>query len=255
MKRLMLLSLLLGTIYSLHLVSPTSGAIHGPGRRDSLDMKIGTSSSQRMRMPPHLKSPKTEADLVQGLDGAGVQERELALTQEVTQTQGVGAQASRHRDVFEEEEEEEEEAMELNSVSLDKDSLCPREEDTVPMEGGPCCRTCRYMLVIPRTFTNAKTVCKRCYKGNLVSIHNSLDNDHIQCGASQVNQGQVWIEGALRRWGATGLLASSSMQKALALRLLLLIQRHLDADRKPAASTPVAVHVHPWAPPLSFSLS
>ncbi|XP_048216565.1 proteoglycan 3 [Perognathus longimembris pacificus] len=172
MKGLLLLPLFLGTISSLHLENDAD---------------------------PHLKSIMAGADLDQGLDGVEEQERELAPAQEVTQAQGDEAQASRHQDAFEEEEEEE--AMELNPDALDKDLLCPREEDTVHMEGSPGCKTCHYRLVrTPKTFTKAQSVCQRCYKGNLVSIHSSQDNYQVQCAASQVNQAQIWIGGFLKGW-------------------------------------------------------
>jgi hypothetical protein len=105
---------------------------------------------------PHLESPKTEGELGQDLHGAGEQEGELVLTQEMIQTEREEEEASGHQDAFEEEEDEEE-AMESEPAALDKDSLCPREEDTIQMQRSPGCKTCRYLLVrTPKTFRKAQ---------------------------------------------------------------------------------------------------
>uniref|UniRef100_A0A8C0WJ48 C-type lectin domain-containing protein n=1 Tax=Castor canadensis TaxID=51338 RepID=A0A8C0WJ48_CASCN len=148
---------------------------------------------------PHLESPKTEGELGQ-LHGAGEQEGELVLTQEMIQTEREEEEASGHQDAFEEEEDEEE-AMESEPAALDKDSLCPREEDTIQMQRSPGCKTCRYLLVrTPKTFRKAQNVCRRCYGGNLVSIHSYNFNYYVHCLTSRINQAQVWIGGILKGW-------------------------------------------------------
>ncbi|XP_055149682.2 bone marrow proteoglycan isoform X2 [Symphalangus syndactylus] len=70
---------------------------------------------------------------------------------------------------------------------VDKNLTCPEEEDTVKVVGIPGCQTCRYLL-----FT-----CRRCYGGNLASIHNFNTNYRIQCSVRALNQGQVWIGGRI----------------------------------------------------------
>ncbi|XP_008577144.1 PREDICTED: proteoglycan 3-like [Galeopterus variegatus] len=145
---------------------------------------------------PHLESLETEADLGQDLDGSGEQKSELALTEEVIQSKGEEVEASACQNTFEDEE-----AMEPDPAALDKDLQCPRKEDTVQLHGSPECKTCRYVLVrSPMTFSNAQNVCRRCYQGNLVSIHNDHFNYLIQRSASRLNQAQVWIGGILKGW-------------------------------------------------------
>ncbi|XP_048217025.1 bone marrow proteoglycan [Perognathus longimembris pacificus] len=76
----------------------------------------------------------------------------------------------------------------VSSLDVANSSLqCPAKEDTVKLVGIPGCKTCRYIL----------HVCHRCYRGNLVSIHNSISNYQIQCLVSVLNQGQVWIGGRI----------------------------------------------------------
>uniref|UniRef100_A0A8C5KB85 Proteoglycan 3 n=1 Tax=Jaculus jaculus TaxID=51337 RepID=A0A8C5KB85_JACJA len=163
MKRLLLLSLLLGTVSAFHLESND----------------------------PHLDSPKRQPDLGQVVDGAGEQGQ---LTQ-VMHTEGEEPESSGCWDAFENE------VVESDPAAVDKDLECPREEDTVHMKGDPGCKTCRYLLVrTPKTFDNAQSVCRRCYRGNLVSIHSYSFNYQVQCGASQINQAQVWIGGILKGW-------------------------------------------------------
>nr|XP_006214218.1 bone marrow proteoglycan [Vicugna pacos] len=66
-----------------------------------------------------------------------------------------------------------------------KDIQCPKEEDTVKLEGISGCKTCRFLLL----------TCQRCYHGRLISIHDFGLNNQIQCQAGGVNGGQVWIGG------------------------------------------------------------
>ncbi|KAF3822078.1 hypothetical protein GH733_007452 [Mirounga leonina] len=89
---------------------------------------------------------------------------------------------------------EEERAVDSASAldEEDEDFQCPKEEDTVKLENSPGCKNCHRFLV----FT-----CRRCYRGNLVSIHNFNFNRRIQCSVSGLNQGQVWIGGRIGGWG------------------------------------------------------
>ncbi|XP_014584986.2 bone marrow proteoglycan isoform X2 [Equus caballus] len=91
------------------------------------------------------------------------------------------------------EDDPEEEGL-IKSVSaleeVDKDFQCPNEEDTIKLEGIPGCKTSRFIV----------NVCRRCYRGNLVSIHSYHLNYRLQCSVRCINQGQVWIGGIRRGW-------------------------------------------------------
>uniref|UniRef100_G1P8R9 Proteoglycan 3-like n=1 Tax=Myotis lucifugus TaxID=59463 RepID=G1P8R9_MYOLU len=163
---LLLLLLLLGTVAALHLGNDA----------------------------PYPDSQESQADLSQDLEGSGEQEGESVLTEEAIQSEGEQVEASSCQDAFEDEE-----AMESDQDALDENLQCPREEDTVKILGSPGCKTCRYVLVRTcRRFRGARNVCRRCYRGNLVSIHNLSVNYQLQCLASNINQQQVWIGGRLR---------------------------------------------------------
>uniref|UniRef100_H0UU15 Proteoglycan 3, pro eosinophil major basic protein 2 n=1 Tax=Cavia porcellus TaxID=10141 RepID=H0UU15_CAVPO len=126
---------------------------------------------------PHLQSP--EAGLCSGPGGTWRQEGASALGQEAIPTM----------------------RNEAKALQDQEDSLCPREEDTVLIQGGPRCPIHHYLLVrTPKVFNQAKNICKRCYGGNLVSIHNYRANHHILLHASKINQAQVWIGGFLKGW-------------------------------------------------------
>lgn len=43
-----------------------------------------------------------------------------------------------------------------------------------------------------------QTVCRRCYRGNLASIHSFSINFQIQASLRALNQAQVWIGGRIR---------------------------------------------------------
>uniref|UniRef100_A0A2K6G1J0 C-type lectin domain-containing protein n=1 Tax=Propithecus coquereli TaxID=379532 RepID=A0A2K6G1J0_PROCO len=43
-------------------------------------------------------------------------------------------------------------------------------------------------------------ICRKCYRGNLVSIHSHSLNSHILHFTRSLNQAQVWIGGFLRGW-------------------------------------------------------
>nr|XP_012605315.1 proteoglycan 3-like [Microcebus murinus] len=158
---------------------------------------LGTVSAFHLENDaPYQKILETEADLDQDLDGSGDQEGELALTEEVIKSEREEVETSDCQDSFEDEE-----AMESDPAALDKDVECPREEDTVQVQGSPGCKTCRYLLVrTPKTFRGAQNVCRRCYKGNLVSIHSHSLNSHILRFTSSLNQAQIWIGGFIRGW-------------------------------------------------------
>uniref|UniRef100_A0A9L0JV99 C-type lectin domain-containing protein n=1 Tax=Equus asinus TaxID=9793 RepID=A0A9L0JV99_EQUAS len=85
---------------------------------------------------------------------------------------------------------------------VDKDFLCPKEEDTVKQVGIPGCKTCRFVVVVrAMTFSQAQ-VSGLCYWGKLVSIHNLIFTYHIQCPARSVSQGQGWISGMNTGFGS-----------------------------------------------------
>ncbi|KAM6159995.1 proteoglycan 3-like [Erethizon dorsatum] len=131
---------------------------------------------------------------------SGQQEGELALGQEAIPTVRDKARSPQCQDGFEDEEEDKE-AAESDAAALEKDSPCPGEEDTIPIQGGSKCQTHCYLLVrTPKTFNQAQNFCKRCCGGNLVSIHSYSANSHILLQASKVNQAQVWIGGILKGW-------------------------------------------------------
>ncbi|MBV94767.1 Proteoglycan 3, partial [Eschrichtius robustus] len=156
---------------------------------------LGTVSSLYLENDAsHLGS--READLSQDLEGSGEQEGELALNYGVLESEEEEAVASSYQDAFEDEE-----AMESDPAALDKDLQCPKEEDTIQLPGSPGRKTCRILLVrTPKKFRKAQNICRKCYRGNLVSIHNYNFNHRIQCWVSRINQAQVWIGGFVRGW-------------------------------------------------------
>ncbi|XP_045642640.1 LOW QUALITY PROTEIN: bone marrow proteoglycan [Ursus americanus] len=85
----------------------------------------------------------------------------------------------------------------------DEDFQCPKEEDTVKLGDSPVCKNCpRFLLVRKaRIFSRARFICRRCYRGNLVSIHNFQFNHRLLCSVRGLNQGQVWIGGRIVGWG------------------------------------------------------
>ncbi|KAL1786815.1 proteoglycan 3 [Sigmodon hispidus] len=155
---------------------------------------LGTVSPFHLEtIHPHLKSPKREADLRQDAEDPKEQRKDLALTQETIQTEGEEAEGSEHQHIFEDED--------FDPDALDKDSTCPSEEDTVHLQGTPGYKSSRYVLVKPpKTFDEAQCVCKRCYQGNLASIHSHSFNFQIQCSARKINQSHIWIGGILKGW-------------------------------------------------------
>ncbi|XP_051022894.1 proteoglycan 3 [Acomys russatus] len=150
---------------------------------------LGTVSAFHLETAhPHLETPKGQEDLWQDADASREQGGELAVTQETLLTKGEAVKCS-----------EDEEAVESNPNALDENATCPREEDAVYFQGTPGCKSCRYVLVrTPKTFCKAQRVCRRCYRGNLVSIHSYNFNSQVHCLARKINQSYVWIGGILR---------------------------------------------------------
>uniref|UniRef100_A0A9L0REE6 C-type lectin domain-containing protein n=1 Tax=Equus caballus TaxID=9796 RepID=A0A9L0REE6_HORSE len=140
---------------------------------------------------PNLDIRKTQADLIQDVEGSGVQEGDLALTEELIQSEGEEAEASTNQDTFEDEQ-----AMELHPAALGEDLQCPREEDTVQLSGHPGCKARSYFLVrTPMTFSDAENVCRRSYRGHLVSIHRNILYYLLQRLLRGIDEGAVWIGG------------------------------------------------------------
>ncbi|XP_051023010.1 bone marrow proteoglycan [Acomys russatus] len=84
----------------------------------------------------------------------------------------------------------------------DEDLQCPREEDVVHLPGNPGCKTCRFLVVrSAHQFAQAQSVCRRCYRGTLASVHSFSFNFQIQSCVRGLNQGQVWIGGVVSGWG------------------------------------------------------
>ncbi|XP_032702348.1 bone marrow proteoglycan-like [Lontra canadensis] len=81
----------------------------------------------------------------------------------------------------------------------DEEFQCPKEEDTVKLEDSPGCKNCPRFLLVRRVrrFYSAQFICQRCYRGNLISIHNIYFNRRLQRSVRSLNQGQVWIGGRI----------------------------------------------------------
>ncbi|XP_016055875.1 PREDICTED: proteoglycan 3 [Miniopterus natalensis] len=159
---------------------------------------LGTVAALHLgKHAPHLDSQETQADLSQDLEGSGEQEGESFLPEEEIQSEEEQMEESLCQNALEDEK-----IMESDPSALDKNFQCPRAEDTVEVLGSPGCKTCRYVLVnSPRVFWSANIVCRWCYRGNLVSIHNAHINSQLQVLASRINRPQVWTGGFLGRCG------------------------------------------------------
>ncbi|XP_037695336.1 bone marrow proteoglycan [Choloepus didactylus] len=169
MKLSLLLALLFGAASAFHLKAETPN-LESPLEKETL--------------PEDGDVPEQEAD--------EAPTRELMLPEE--EEEGSGSEDAL------EEEEDAEPASALGEA--DKDFQCPKEEDTVKLDGIPGCKTCRFFLVrSPRQFNQAQNTCQRCYRGNLVSIHNYGFNYRLQASVSGYNQAQVWIGGRVIGWG------------------------------------------------------
>ncbi|XP_054419690.1 proteoglycan 3-like [Pteronotus mesoamericanus] len=145
---------------------------------------------------PRLESQEAQADLSQDLEGSGDQEGALALPEEEIRPEGEQEEPSSDEDDFEDKED-----TELDPSDLDDNFQCPQKEDTVEITGSPGCKTCRYILVrSPQAFRSARRTCRRCYRGDLASIHSYSVNNHLKCMTRGLNQGQVWIGGYIWGW-------------------------------------------------------
>uniref|UniRef100_A0A8D1IBA5 Proteoglycan 3 n=1 Tax=Sus scrofa TaxID=9823 RepID=A0A8D1IBA5_PIG len=113
---------------------------------------LGTVSALHLENDaPYQGRGETQADLRQDLEGSGDQERELALNDEVPESEEE-ARAPSSQDAFVDEE-----AMESDQAALDENVECPREEDRVQMQGSNGCQSCYYVLVRrPRSFNHAQ---------------------------------------------------------------------------------------------------
>jgi len=60
-------------------------------------------------------------------------------------------------------------------------------------------------------------VCRKCYRGNLASIHSLKFNLQVQSLATRINEAQVWIGGFIRGWVSE---APMSREKKLFLSVL-----------------------------------
>ncbi|XP_010840534.1 PREDICTED: proteoglycan 3-like [Bison bison bison] len=149
---------------------------------------LGTVSALYLEKDvPHLGDLETQADLSQDSEGSGGQEGELALSGEVLESGR------------EEAEDTHDDEGASDPDDLDEDVQCPKEEETVQLLGSPECKSCRYRLVgTPRRFKKAQRVCRKCYRGNLASIHNFNVNLIIHRLSTTTNYGQVWIGGFIR---------------------------------------------------------
>ncbi|XP_010992668.3 bone marrow proteoglycan [Camelus dromedarius] len=164
MKLPLLLALLFGTVSAFHLRTEMSN-VESPLGDDTLP-QVG-------EMPEH---EAKEAPL-----------EELMLLEKEEERGSGGEDAPREEGTVES-------ISALEEVG--KDFQCPKEEDTVKVEGISGCKTCRFLLVTTAlNFNSAQLTCQRCYRGRLISIHDFRLNNQIQCLARRINQGQVWIGG------------------------------------------------------------
>nr|XP_009006381.1 bone marrow proteoglycan [Callithrix jacchus] len=159
MRLPLLLALLFGAVSALHLRSETS----------NFESLLGAKT-----LPEDEEMPEQEVEELEGEEEGGSGSEDAS---------------------------KEDRAVESISVPdvVDRNLLCPKEEDTVQLVGIPGCPTCRRYLLVrhPHTFDQAQLTCQRCYRGNLLSIHDCNLNYHIQLSVSMLNQGQVWIGGRI----------------------------------------------------------
>ncbi|XP_063083181.1 eosinophil granule major basic protein 2 isoform X1 [Cavia porcellus] len=177
MKLLLLLALLVGAVSTRHL-------------------KVDTSSLQSLQGEESLAQDGETAEGATREAASGVL---MPLREEVEEEMEGGSGS-------EDDPEEEEEEKEMESSSeLDmgpEDVQCPKEEDIVKFEGSPGCKICRYVVLsVPKTFKQAQSVCQRCFRGNLASIHSYNINLQVQRSSRILNVAQVWIGGQLRGKG------------------------------------------------------
>ncbi|XP_065800864.1 proteoglycan 3-like [Muntiacus reevesi] len=76
-----------------------------------------------------------------------------------------------------------------------------KEEEAVQLPGTPGCNSCHYLMVQTRnTFRKAQSICRKCYRGNLVSTHNRLFDNWISCWARRINQAKLWLGVIIKLW-------------------------------------------------------
>ncbi|XP_068800153.1 bone marrow proteoglycan [Struthio camelus] len=78
---------------------------------------------------------------------------------------------------------------------------CPRDNETARLSLPAAAGTYRYAVVVRRckTFRGAQDVCRRCYRGQLASIHSYSRNVCLRRALrASTNRGQAWI-GAVTR--------------------------------------------------------
>ncbi|XP_006875845.1 PREDICTED: proteoglycan 3 [Chrysochloris asiatica] len=156
-----------------------------------LVLLLGTVSPFHLKIDgPKQESLETVTDLSQDLEGSGEQDGELALTEQGIPSEGEECETDGSEDSLEDEETTESDPAALENFQ------CPKEEETVLLPGNPGCRPFRALLVhSPQTFQYAQIVCQRCYRGNLISIHNRNLNVYVQYIISRMNFSHVWIGG------------------------------------------------------------
>ncbi|XP_054998799.1 proteoglycan 3-like [Sorex araneus] len=161
-----------------------------------LPLLLGAVSARHLgdnALPP--ESLDTQVDISQNSDCSREQKGELALHREEIPSGEEEAEASDCQETLEDKDD-------LDSdPAASGDFECPKEEDTVELQGTSGHNTCRHVLVrLPSTFAAASNTCRRCYRGNLVSIHDSNTNNRLRGLASGINQGQVWIGATIYQW-------------------------------------------------------
>ncbi|XP_069887942.1 bone marrow proteoglycan [Dipodomys merriami] len=161
--KLLLLALLVGAVSALHLMRADT-----PNFKSPLEDKILTREEE-------LPTQEVE-DLLSG-ELMELEEAEGSGSNEISEEEGA--------------------VQPFSTLDIANNSFqCPAKENTVELLGIPGCKTCHYILVTAAaTFSEARHVCQRCYRGSLVSIHSSISNYQIQCFVQKLNQGQVWIGG------------------------------------------------------------
>ncbi|XP_029812784.1 proteoglycan 3 [Suricata suricatta] len=143
-----------------------------------------------------LDSRETQVELNQSLEGSGEQGGDPALIDEVIQSEEEKAKPSGSQVTSEHEE-----AVDSNLPAPDKDFECPKEEDIIQIPSSPGCKTCNFLMVRqPKPFQCAQSICSRCYRGNLVSIHNYNLDFRILSSARGVCIDEVWIGGISNGW-------------------------------------------------------
>ncbi|XP_039101030.1 proteoglycan 3-like [Hyaena hyaena] len=162
---------------------------------------LGTVAAFHLENYAHsLDSRETQVDLSQSLESSGEQGGDLALTDDVIQSEGEKAKPSGSQVTSEHEE-----AMDSNLVTPDKDFRCPKEEDIIPIPSSPGYKTCNFLMVRQaEQFQCAQSICNRCYQGNLVSIHNYNLDYRILSSARGYSEDEVWIGGIYQGWFTSG---------------------------------------------------